>query len=109
MRTLHLAAGLALCGLLGLAQTAVAADDGVVSITLPGDHYSYQPGPNVEEAQGYCAACHAPDYVYMQPPLSRAQWHGEVLKMQKTYGCPVPDQTVDAIVDYLMSQNGRKG
>ena len=43
----------------------------------------------------------------MQPPLAKAQWHAEVLKMQQTFHCPLPESAVDGLVDYLMSQNGK--
>lgn len=102
-----LIAGLAAAAVFTLAEALMAADAHVVSIELPEDHDSYRPGPNVEDAQGYCAACHAADYVYMQPPLSREQWQGEVVKMKNVFHCPMPDDKVDAIVEYLMSQNGK--
>ena len=87
---------------------AVAADNGPVSITLPADHDSYKDGPHVDAAKNYCAICHAPDYLYMQPPLTAAQWKAEVVKMKTAYGCPVPDEEVQNLTDYLMSQNGKK-
>ncbi len=99
------AAMLAIGALLALGQPVTAAD--TVSITLPEDHDSYKDGPHLDLAQGYCAACHAPDYIYMQPPLTKAQWHAEVTKMQQTFHCPLPDEAVDGLVDYLMSQNGK--
>jgi hypothetical protein len=102
------AAALALVGALPiLGRPAAAADGGTVSITLPEDHDTFQPGPDLDLVQGFCAACHAPDYVYTQPPLTRAQWHAEVTKMQRTYHCPLPDSAVDGLVEYLMSQNGK--
>ncbi len=93
--------------LLVLGRPAVAAGSGTVSIDLPEDHDNFRPGPGLDLAESYCAACHAPDYVYMQPPLAKAQWHAEVLKMQQTFHCPLPESAVDGLVDYLMSQNGK--
>jgi mono/diheme cytochrome c family protein len=87
---------------------AAAAADNVVSITLPEDHDSYRPGPNLEAVTTYCAICHAPDYVYMQPPLTRAQWEAEVKKMKAVFGCPLPDELVGQMTDYLVGQNGKK-
>ena len=93
--------------LLAGAHSAKAADN-VVSITLPEDHDSFRPGPNAEAATTHCVICHAPDYVYMQPPLTRAQWEAEVKKMKAVYGCPLPDEMVGQVTDYLVSQNGKK-
>ena len=67
----------------------------------------FKPGPNAELAQRHCVACHSADYVYMQPPLSRAQWTAEVTKMQKAFAAPIPDADVTPLVDYLMTQNGK--
>jgi hypothetical protein len=52
--------------------------------------------------------CHSVDYIYMQPPLTKDQWHAEVMKMKKVFGAPVPDSDADTIVKYLMSQNGKQ-
>lgn len=87
---------------------ALAGDMGTVKIDLPPEHAQFKPGPGMETAAKYCMICHSVDYVYMQPPLTREQWHGEVMKMKKVFGCPLPDGDVDTIVDYLMSQNGKK-
>jgi hypothetical protein len=84
---------------------AYAFDKKVVSITLPDDHYVYRPGPNQEEANSFCSACHAADYVYMQPPLSQKQWEGEVTKMVNVFKCPVAEDKVAPIVEYLVSQS----
>jgi hypothetical protein len=42
----------------------------------------------------------------MQAPLSKETWHAEVVKMQKTYGCPIRDEDIDTVTSYLASQNG---
>jgi hypothetical protein len=100
-------AGLAAVGIFSLAGASRAEESNVVSIELPEDHDTYRPGPHVQDALDYCAACHAADYVYMQPPLTRAQWEGEVAKMRTVFHCPVPDDKAPSIVDYLMSQDGK--
>jgi hypothetical protein len=41
-----------------------------------------------------------------QPPLPRKTWEAEVEKMRKTYGAPVADEDVAAIVDYLVAIRG---
>jgi selenocysteine lyase/cysteine desulfurase len=43
----------------------------------------------------------------LQPgSLSRTFWKANVVKMQKTFGAPIPDAAVDSIVDYLVKTYG---
>jgi len=95
------------CGLICAfaATTAIAAD--TVSITLPKDMVQFKPGPGAQGAQTYCVTCHTAEYVYMQPPLTRAQWEGVVNKMRKVFGAPLPEDQVKSVVDYLVTQNGK--
>lgn len=76
------------------------------SIELPAETATFKPGPHQTVAQTYCLICHSADYVYMQPPQSRDGWKEVVTKMQKTFGCPIPDSQVPDLVEYLHSQNG---
>ena len=95
------------CGLIcTLAASAAFAAD-TVSITLPQDKVHFKSGPGAQTAQTYCVTCHTAEYVYMQPPLTRAQWEGVVNKMRKVFGAPLPEDQVKAVVDYLMTQNGK--
>jgi len=98
-----------LAGVIGLLLGfhAFSADMGAVSIQLPAETAQLKPGPGLEAAQSNCMTCHSVDYIYMQPPLSKDQWQGEVVKMKKVMGAPIPDNEVDTIVQYLMSQNGK--
>jgi mono/diheme cytochrome c family protein len=89
-------------------QAATAAGNGAVTIQLPPETAQLKPGPGIAVARANCIACHSVDYIYMQPPLTREQWHGEVVKMKKVMGAPIADSDIDTIVDYLMSQNGKK-
>ena len=68
----------------------------------------FKDGPGAETARAYCLTCHSAEYVYMQPPLARATWQAEVVKMKAAYGATIPDAAVGEIVDYLVSQNGPK-
>ncbi|MGA2396115.1 MAG: cytochrome c [Candidatus Lustribacter sp.] len=79
-----------------------------VSVSLPAATVAFNDGPNVETARAYCLTCHSAEYVYMQPPLARPAWTAEVVKMRNAYGASIPDSATDAIVDYLLSQNGPK-
>ena len=92
---------------LGLAASALV-QAGVVSVNLPGETAMLKPGPGLEVAQANCLICHSVDYIYMQPPLTEAQWRGVVMKMKKVMGAPIPDGDVDSVVGYLVWQNGRK-
>lgn len=103
MRTLLIAAGLA-----SLAYAGVAAAADTVSVTLPRDARQFGPGPGQALATANCTPCHAADYVYMQPPLTKDQWRAEVLKMKNAYGAVIPDDTVDPLVAYLVTQNGKQ-
>jgi hypothetical protein len=87
---------------------AFAADlSGTVTIELPAENARLESGPGIDTAQ-QCMICHSADYIYMQPPLTKDQWRGEVLKMKNVYGAPIPETDVDTIVTYLMSQNGKQ-
>jgi hypothetical protein len=77
------------------------------TITLPPPNTQLKDGPNVGLAQTKCLICHSADYIYIQPPLTRAQWTAEVTKMQKAYGAPIADTDIPPLVDYLMSQDGK--
>ncbi len=110
MRTI-LRPALVLVGLLavGASPALLAAPaSSEVKITLPPENARFKPGPGMETAANNCMICHSVDYIYMQPPLTRDQWHAEVMKMKKVFGAPLPDNEVDTVVDYLMSQNGKK-
>ena len=78
-----------------------------VSITLPSDPMGYAPGPGSEIASAYCLICHSAEYVYMQPPHDPEKWREIVHKMQKVFGAPIPDDKIDALVDYLVDQGNR--
>ena len=77
------------------------------TITLPPPNNQLKDGPNLALAQSKCLVCHSADYIYTQPPLTRAQWTAEVTKMQKVYAAPIADADIPLLVDYLMSQNGK--
>ena len=98
---------LVLTGLVSIILAGVAIADKTVTITLPPDARQFQAGPGQALAQANCTACHAADYVYVQPPLTRNQWSAEVLKMRTAFGAKIPDDAVDPLVAYLLSQNGK--
>jgi hypothetical protein len=68
---------------------------------------------NLPEAPGYktfqnnCISCHSARYIQMQPNLSEKAWLGLVTKMQKSFGAPIPDSSVNDIVKYLVTIKGK--
>jgi mono/diheme cytochrome c family protein len=58
-------------------------------------------GDGKQEVESYCAMCHSPRYITMQPPLPAATWEAEVNKMNKAYGAAIPDGVSQKIVQYL--------
>ena len=79
-----------------------------VTVAFPAPVVDFKPGPNLGVAQTNCLVCHGADYVYNQPPLTRAQWTAEVNKMRAAYKANIAADDVSQIVDYLMSQNGKQ-
>ncbi len=96
-------------GILGAAMLAAAGAAGAgekVSIDLPQDLRPFAPGPGVDVVQRDCAACHAPDYVIMQPRGDAKQWEGVVTKMRKVFGANISDADAKTIVEYLTTHYG---
>ena len=84
------------------AGIAISANGGEMPVKLaPGEHATL--------VQSRCSTCHSLDYIVMNSTfLSRTAWEGEVRKMMKIMGAPVPDSEVAAIVDYLAQNYGVK-
>ena len=79
----------------------------VHTLRLPVEDVTLPDLPGREKVASSCAVCHTPRYVLEQPPLPRKTWEAEVEKMRKTYGAPVPEGDVAAIVDYLVAVRSR--
>lgn len=90
------------------AATAATAGAAEKAITLPAEQVHLKDGPNAEVARRDCSTCHSAEYVYMQPPLTAEQWRAEIAKMKKAYGAPIDEKDFDALVTYLVSQNGAR-
>ncbi len=81
---------------------AIAARAGEVPVKLAR-------GEHAARVESYCSICHSLDYIVMNSPfLSRTAWEGEVRKMMKIMGAPVPETEVASIVDYLAQNYGVK-
>src|SRR5437763_1521649 len=77
-----------------------------LDIQLPPETGAFKQDTGAEIANGQCLTCHSVEYVLMQPPMPRAFWKGSVQKMQQKYGAPIPDEQVEAVVDYLTKNYG---
>jgi len=75
------------------------------SITFPTDPFSFQPGPGQKIANTYCVICHSADYIYTQPPHSQTTWTEIIKKMKLAFGCPIPDESIALLAEYLTHQN----
>ena len=75
------------------------------TITFPSDPITFQSGPGSQIATTYCLICHSAEYIYRQPPHSRATWEEIVHKMKHAFGCPIPESDILTLVTYLVSQN----
>lgn len=78
-------------------------------IALPPEtaRYAESSLPGYAMTLAMCLTCHSADYTRMQPPnLSRAQWKATVVKMQKTFGAPIPDDAIEPIAEYLAKTYG---
>jgi mono/diheme cytochrome c family protein len=86
------------------AGVALAAHAKPIAFELPAESATFRPGPNLEVVQGNCGSCHSADYIQTQPigpKFKKDFWQAEVTKMIKTYGAPIEEKDVPAIVEYL--------
>jgi mono/diheme cytochrome c family protein len=64
-------------------------------------------GPGKDVVERNCSGCHSLDYPQMNSPfLNEKGWDGEVHKMIKVLGAPIPESDVPAIVQYLTAHYG---
>ena len=78
-----------------------------VSVELPASQISFPPGNGSVIANAYCLICHSAGMVLRQPPLTQAEWVGEINKMRNAFGAPFPVDQVEPLAKYLQSINGR--
>ena len=106
MSTASLLRPLAFTFALAAAASPVAR---AIEITLPTEklRLTESPLPGATLAAAFCYMCHSAEYSLYQPPTSpRAYWKNTVLKMQKTFGAPIPDDAIDPLTDYLVKTYG---
>ncbi len=87
-------------------ESPAPASSTVHTLRLPAENVTLPDAPGRAAVESACAVCHTPRYVLEQPPLPRKTWEAEVDKMRKTFGAPVADADVPAIVDYLVAVRG---
>jgi cytochrome c551/c552 len=90
------------CGIAFAGLVRAAALD----IQLPPETVAFKQDVGAEIANGQCLTCHSVEYVVIQPPMQRAFWKAEVQKMQQKYAAQIPDDQVEAVVDYLTRNYG---
>jgi sulfite dehydrogenase (cytochrome) subunit B len=92
-------------GLCAIAQAiAPALRAAPVAYSPAAETATLKPGPGLETAATYCTVCHSADYINTQPRgagFGKEFWQGEVMKMIKAYGAPIPEDDARVIVDYL--------
>ncbi len=99
-----------LCLGLAIAAAAVAASPSVKEIDLPAGSLLFKPSdlPGYTSATTHCLTCHSVEYTATQPLSPRAYWKATVVKMQKTFGAPIPDEEIEVIADYLVKTYGNE-
>jgi len=79
----------------------------VVSVSMPGElGFAFKPGPGSNLANSLCLSCHSEAYVSTQPPLNKAVWTAEILKMRNVYAAKISDDQVGPLADYLTANYG---
>ncbi|TAM76477.1 cytochrome c [bacterium] len=102
MRTLAFALAAAVLA----AGTPLAAR--TVSVTMPPERQLFKDAPGADLARGKCQTCHSSDYIFTQPPMTKAQWLAEASKMKNVYGAPLEESQLEPIAAYLVTQNGKE-
>ncbi len=83
-----------------------ASGEAVHSILRPNIPVELKAGEGRDTAAAFCSICHSLDYITMQPAFSKAQWAGEVNKMIKVMGAPIPEKDAEVIISYLAAEYG---
>lgn len=93
--------------LLASCDNAPKATFADASITLPDDPIDLPDLPGRDAVIANCTACHSPSTMLQQPKVSREKWQSIVGKMVEVYKAPVDEAAVPAIVDYMVTAQGR--
>lgn len=90
--------------IVGMPAGAQATEESSV-LNLPPDPISFQQGSGSNIASTYCLICHSAEYIYTQPSHPQERWTEIIEKMKRTFGCPIPDEQIPPLAQYLFSQN----
>ena len=77
-----------------------------VSITLPAETAALPDTPAGTMLSQHCTACHSPDFLTQQPPLTAEKWQATVTKMREAYHAPIAPADEPAIVAALVTLQG---
>ena len=80
-----------------------ANSSAVTSIELPAETASLPDSPAGNLLTQRCTACHSPDFLTRQPPLTAEKWKATVVKMREAYHAPIAPAEDDAIVAALLT------
>lgn len=75
------------------------------TLRLPPDPITFQQGAGSDIASSYCLICHSAEYIYTQPPHPHEKWTEIIKKMKYAFGCPIPDENIPPLAQYLFRQN----
>ena len=92
--------------LLSLLLASGSVDSAPLKIALPTEVFVLKEGSGRDVVMANCLMCHSTEYFTSQPPLARAGWQAVVEKMKAKFGAPLPDDQVQAVVDYLTTHYG---
>lgn len=91
---------------LGKVRAEITRDSGGLKISLPPETGVFKAGPGSELANGQCLTCHSVEYVTTQPLMQRAFWAAAIKKMREKFGANIPEEQVDPLVNYLVTNYG---
>jgi cytochrome c5 len=77
-----------------------------VAVDLPTSGTAFPAGNGADIASAQCLMCHSAGMVLRQPPLTQAEWAGEINKMRNSYGAPLPADQVEVLAKYLRGIQG---
>ncbi len=86
-------------------QAGAQAMDETATLSLPPDPISFEQAEGSSIASSYCLICHSAEYIYTQPPHAQEEWTAIIQKMKLTFGCPIPDEQIPLLAQYLFGQN----
>jgi sulfite dehydrogenase (cytochrome) subunit B len=73
---------------------------------LPPETAVLKPGKGAELVSAQCLVCHSAEYISTQPRMNRTAWTASVQKMREKFGAPITTNSVDALVQYLVTTYG---